>query len=82
MQILIELVACMSLLFVITSILLGLILDSNQMYAMTVIIKHKKYMSFNYISIVIVRESDYRIHFWLLTKYKAIDRMKSNDLTK
>lgn len=39
-------------------------------------------MSFNNISIVIVRESDYRIHFWLLTKYKATDRMKSNDLTK
>ena len=39
-------------------------------------------MSFNDIAIVIVREYDYRIHFWLLTKYKAIDRIKSNDLTK
>lgn len=39
-------------------------------------------MSFNDIAIVIVSEYDYRIHFWLLTKFKAINRMKSNDLTK
>ena len=43
--------------------------------------KHKS-MSFNDIEIVTTEENYYKIHFWLMTKSKAVDRMKNAYLSE
>ena len=38
-------------------------------------------MNFNDVAIASVKESDYRIHFWYMSKSDAINMMKNGDLT-
>ena len=40
----------------------------------------QKAMNFNNVAIVSVKESDYRIHFWYMSKDGAINVMKISDL--
>ena len=40
----------------------------------------QKAMNFNDIAIFLVKDSDYRIHFWYLSKYDAINMMNNSDL--
>ena len=40
-----------------------------------------KYMGFNDVAIVFVKESDYRIHFWYISKDELINRTKNADLS-
>ena len=42
----------------------------------------EKAMSFNDVAIVSIKGSDYRIHFWQMSKDDAIDIMKNSDLKK
>ena len=37
---------------------------------------------FNDVAIVSVKENDYRIHFWHMSKNDAINMMKSSDLNE
>ena len=39
-------------------------------------------MSFNDIAIVSIKESDYKIHFWYMSKDHAINKMKNSDLNE
>ena len=39
-------------------------------------------MSFNDVAIVSIQGSDYRIHFWYVSKDDAINIMKNSDLNK
>ena len=41
----------------------------------------QKDMNFNDVAIASVKESDYRIHFWYMSKSDAINMMKNGDLT-
>ena len=36
----------------------------------------QKYMRFKDMAVVTVRNNDYRIHFWYMTKIEAVNRMK------
>ena len=40
----------------------------------------QKAMNFNHIAIVPIKESDYRIHFWYLSKGDARHKMKNSHL--
>ena len=42
----------------------------------------QKSWSFNDVATVTIRENDYWIHFWFMTKSEAMDRMKKADLGK
>ena len=42
--------------------------------------KKKKTMNFNDVPIASVKGSDYRIHFWYMSKYDAINIMKNSNL--
>ena len=42
----------------------------------------QKSWSFNDVATVTIRENDYWIHFWFMTKSEAMDRMKKADLSK
>ena len=42
----------------------------------------QKAMSFNDVAIVSIQGSDYRIHFWYVSKDDAINIMKNSDLNK
>ena len=42
----------------------------------------QKVMNFNYVAIVSVKESDYRIRFWYMSKDDAINVMKISDLNE
>ena len=48
---------------------------------MVVMIQRKK-MNFNDVAIVSVKGSDYRIHFWCMSKNDAINIMKNSNLNK
>ena len=39
-------------------------------------------MSFNDVAIVSVKESNYRIHFWYMSKYDAINIMRNSNLNE
>ena len=39
-------------------------------------------MNFNNVAIFSVKESDYRIHFWYMTKNDAINIMKNSNLNE
>ena len=39
-------------------------------------------MNFNDVAIVFVKGSDYRIHFWYISKNDAINMMKSSNLNE
>ena len=39
-------------------------------------------MNFNDVAIVSIKESDYRIHFWYLSKDDAINIMKNSSLNE
>ena len=39
-------------------------------------------MNFNDVAIVSIKGGDYRIHFWYMRKYDAINIMKNSDLKK
>ena len=41
----------------------------------------KKAMNFNYVAIVSVKGSDFRIHFWYMSKDDAINIMHDSDLS-
>ena len=51
----------------------------NNMFAMVANLIQKA-MNFNDIAIVSVKRSDYRIHFWYMSKDDAINRMKNSSL--
>ena len=40
----------------------------------------RKAMSFNNVAIVYVKENDYRIHFWYMSKDDAVNMMNSSNL--
>ena len=40
----------------------------------------QKTMNFNDVRIVSIKENDYRIHFWYMSKGDAIDIMKNSNL--
>ena len=40
-----------------------------------------KYMGFNDVAVAFVKESNYRIHFWYISKDELINRMKKADLS-
>ena len=42
----------------------------------------QKAINFNDVAIVSVKGSDYRIHFWYMSKHNAISIMKNSDLNK
>ena len=42
----------------------------------------RKKMNFNDVAIVSVKGSDYRIHFWCMSKNDAINIMKNSNLNK
>ena len=42
----------------------------------------QKAMNFNNVAIFSVKESDYRIHFWYMTKNDAINIMKNSNLNE
>ena len=42
----------------------------------------QKAMNFNDVAIVFIKESDYRIHFWYMSKDDAISMMKNSDLSE
>ena len=42
----------------------------------------QKAMNFNNVAIVSVKGSDYRIHFWYMTKNDAINIMKNSNLNE
>ena len=42
----------------------------------------QKSMSFDDIMVVAVKGHDYRIHFWFMSKNKAVDRMKYAEAKK
>ena len=42
----------------------------------------KKAMNFNDVAIVSVKESDYRIHFWDMSKDNVMNIMKNSNLNK
>ena len=42
----------------------------------------QKAMSFNDVTIVSVKGSDYRVHFWYMSKDDAINFMKNSDLNE
>ena len=42
----------------------------------------KKAMNFNDVTIAFVKGSDYRIHFWYMTKDDAINMMKNSNLSE
>ena len=44
--------------------------------------KFQKAMNFNDVAIVSLKGSDYRIHFWYMSKDDAINIMKNSDLKK
>ena len=48
---------------------------------MVVMIQRKK-MNFNDVAIASVKGSDYRIHFWCMSKNDAINIMKNSNLNK
>ena len=39
----------------------------------------QKAMSFNDVAIASVEGNDYRVHFWYISKYEAINLMKNSD---
>lgn len=41
----------------------------------------QKFRSFNDVATVTVRENDYQIQFWFMTKSEAVDRIKKPDLS-
>ena len=47
---------------------------------MVVMVYYKKSISFNNIAIVYVKENAYRIHFWYMSKYDAINVMNNSSL--
>ena len=42
----------------------------------------QKVMNFNDVAIVSVKGNDYRIHFWYMSQYNAINIMNNSDLKK
>ena len=42
----------------------------------------QKAMSFNDVAIVSVKGSNYRIHFWYMSKYDAINVMRNSNLNE
>ena len=42
----------------------------------------QKAINFNYVTIVIVKGSDYKIHFWYINKNDSINVMKNSDLNE
>ena len=42
----------------------------------------QKAMNFNDVAIVSIKGSDYRIHFWYMSKNNAINIMKNSNLNK
>ena len=42
----------------------------------------QKAINFNDVAFVSVKGSDYRIHFWYMSKHNAISIMKNSDLNK
>ena len=66
--------------FVIIDTLKILVLNTNHIFVMVVIVYYKKSISFNNIAIVYVKENAYRIHFWYMSKYDAINVMNNSGL--
>ena len=65
--------------FATIGILKILVLSMSHIFAMTVMIKYKKAMSFNVI-IVYVKGNAYRIHFWYMSKNDAISIINNSNL--
>lgn len=42
----------------------------------------QKAMTFNVVPVVTIRKSDYRIHFWFMTKSEAVYIIKHDDLSE
>ena len=42
----------------------------------------EKAINLNYVAIVSIKGSDYRIHFWYMSEDDAINIMKNSDLNK
>ena len=65
--------------FATIGILKILVLSMSHIFAMTVMIKYKKAMSFN-VTIVYVKGNAYRIHFWYMSKNDAISIINYSNL--
>ena len=65
--------------FATIGILKILVLSMSHIFAMTVMIKYKKAMSFN-VTIVYVKGNAYRIHFWYMSKNDAISIINNSNL--
>ena len=65
--------------FATIGILKILVLSTSHIFAMTVMIKYKKAMSFN-VTIVYVKGNAYRIHFWYMSKNDAISIINNSNL--
>ena len=65
--------------FATIGILKILVLSMSHIFAMTVMIKYKKAMSFN-VTIVYVKGTAYRIHFWYMSKNDAISIINNSNL--
>ena len=49
---------------------------------MIVMVLMQKAISFNGVAIVSIKESDYRIHFWYMSKDGAVNTMKNSNLNE
>ena len=65
--------------YVIIGILKMLIINMNHIFAMVCL---EKPMNFNDVAIVSIKENDFRIHFWYMSKGDAINIMKHSNLNK
>ena len=70
------------MIFVIIGILKILVLNMNHIFAMVVMVLMQKAISFNDVAIVSIKESDYRIHFWYMSKDDAVNIMKNSNLNE
>ena len=49
---------------------------------MVVMVLMQKAISFNGVAIVYIKESDYRIHFWYMSKDDAVNIMENSNLNE
>ena len=70
------------MIFVIIGILKILVLNMNRIFAMVVMVLMQKAISFNGVAIVFIKESDYRTHFWYMSKDDAVNIMKNFNLNE
>ena len=70
-----------NVIFVIISILKILLLNMNHIFCNGCHDLMQKAMNFN-AALVSIKEGDYRIHFWYMSKDDAIDIMKNSNLNE